>query len=132
MMILSCDPLDDDYFERMVAKRTEPARALVAGSCCDACDRPLTGRQRSACSPRCRAALSRQRRAISATVQLLQQSQPSAEVWRFRVRPAGRRFGWRGTVYASDRRTGVLEVVDPDFAEALRQRAAWDTVEELQ
>lgn len=36
---------------------------LSEGRLCPICERPLTGRQRSACSDRCRAALSRRRRA---------------------------------------------------------------------
>jgi hypothetical protein len=51
--------------------------------------------------------------------------------WRFRVSPPGRRFGWRGQVYASDRRTGELVTKDPEFATAMRQRAVRDMVEEL-
>lgn len=41
----------------------ESARAPLEGRSCDDCGRPLKGRQRRACSGRCRAALSRRRRA---------------------------------------------------------------------
>jgi hypothetical protein len=34
-------------------------------------------------------------------------------------------------VYASDRRTGILEVTEPGFAEAMRQLVARDMIEEL-
>jgi len=50
---------------------------------------------------------------------------------RFRVLPPGRRFAWRGSVFASNRETGILAVSDPDFAEALRSRAQRDAIEEL-
>jgi hypothetical protein len=39
---------------------------------------------------------------------------------RFIVRPAGKRFGWQGVVYASDPRTGLLEIDEAAHAEALR------------
>ena len=112
-------------------KRTEPARALVERSCCGACRRPLSGRQRTACSPRCRAALSRQRRDEVTTDRSDRLEGDHAGPWRFRVSPPGRRFGWRGHVYASDRQTGILEVREADFAAALRQLAIRDRIEEL-
>lgn len=43
--------------------RPEGERALLAGLSCEGCGVPLTGRQRKACSPRCRAKASRDRRA---------------------------------------------------------------------
>ena len=107
-------------------KRTSGQRALSDGRGCASCGRLLTGRQRGACSPRCRARLSRQRRAAA------EASRRATEgPWRFRVQPAGRRFGWRGAVFASDRTTGVLEIHDPGFAAALRELAKRDAIMEV-
>jgi hypothetical protein len=148
--------------------RAEPERALLAGRPCPGCGAPLTGRKREACSPRCRAALSRRRLADAQAARIWEleemvralggdpgdrpgglrpapvaqdgtpknEAGPSADggdqaSWRFRVSPPGRRFGWRGQVYASDRRTGELVTKDAEFATALRQRADRDMVEEL-
>jgi len=46
---------------------SQNARALVAGAGreCPACGKPLTERQKGACSGRCRAKLSRQRKEMS-------------------------------------------------------------------
>jgi hypothetical protein len=109
-----------------VRERTGVSRALLEGRGCAACGRPLTGRQRGACSARCRARLSRERRAAAETLRRVTEGP-----WRFRVQPAGRRFGWRGVIYASDRRTGLLEVHDPEFASSLRGRTTRDQVEEI-
>ena len=107
-------------------KRTGGQRALLEAPGCASCGRLLTGRQRGACSPRCRARLSRQRQAAA------EASRRATEgPWRFRVQPAGRRFGWRGAVFASDRTTGVLEVHDAGFAAALRAMAKQDSIAEL-
>jgi hypothetical protein len=43
----------------------ESARTRLTGGLCQVCQAPLTGRQATACSPRCRAALSRQRAAAA-------------------------------------------------------------------
>lgn len=56
---------------------------------------------------------------------------PPPGPWRFRVAPRGRRFLWKGAVYASDPDTGILEVHDPEFAAALRRLVGRDAVEEL-
>jgi hypothetical protein len=140
--------------------RPETARALQAGPGCPVCGQPLTGRQRSACSARCRAALSRRRTAAeagqpaqadasdplddagprllgagdaaeSATVDSTGPSRPPGGVWRFRVVPAGRRFGWKGEVYGSHPKTGLIETEDEAFAEALRKLTQRDMIAEL-
>lgn len=111
---------------------------------CPVCGAPLTGRQSRACSGKCRVALHRREKteALAAHVGRLEGTirelggDPSALApypgpWRFRVAPAGRRFGWKGVVYASDRETGLLEVCDPAFAAALRRLGTCDTVQEL-
>jgi hypothetical protein len=109
-----------------VRERTGVSRALLEGRGCAACGRPLTGRQRGACSARCRARLSRERRAAAETLRRVTEGP-----WRFRVEPAGRRFGWRGVIYASDRTTGFLEVHDAGFADAMRALAKRDAIAEV-
>ncbi len=78
--------------------------------------------------------MARQSQGLAGTVDgnVIASRQPGeTDLWRFRVRPPGRRFGWRGVVYASDRVSGVLEVADAAFAAALRARMTRDTIEEL-
>jgi hypothetical protein len=106
--------------------RTGGPSARSDGRGCGSCGRPLRGRQRGACSARCRARLSRQRRAAAET-----QRRATEGPWRFRVQPAGRRFGWHNLIVASDRTTGLLEVRDAGFAAALRAMATRDAIEEL-
>jgi hypothetical protein len=58
----------------------EPARARLTGRLCPVCQAPLTGRQARACSGRCRAALSRQRRAAPAAAEVATLRQRVAEL----------------------------------------------------
>jgi len=51
-----------------------------------------------------------------------------AGVWRFRVEPPGRRFSWHGTMVASDRQTGLLEIPHPEFARSIMARIGIDTI----
>jgi predicted nucleic acid-binding Zn ribbon protein len=56
---------------RHVSGPPETARALLAGPPCPVCGRPLRGRQRTACSARCRAEASRQRKRKALDLRIL-------------------------------------------------------------
>jgi hypothetical protein len=98
---------------------------------CLFCQAPLTGRQVGACSPRCRAALSRQRRAAAHAAEL-HRLRATAGPWRFRVEPRGQRFLFGATTYLSDRETGIVETYDPHFAARLRELARSAPIEEVE
>jgi hypothetical protein len=85
----------------------ESAHARLTGGLCQACRAPLTGRQATACSGRCRAALSRQRHAAAQAAEL-HSLRATAGPWRFRVEPRGQRFLFGATTYLSDRETGIV------------------------
>ena len=52
-------------------------------------------------------------------------------MFRFLVKPAGRRFGWKGEVYASDPKTGELWIDDAAHAAALRELGKTTMIEEV-